>query len=148
MTSTASIAPLLITLVRWAANQPHILAVAMVGSYARGKARPDSDIDLIILTSAPEAFREDTQWMQEIGWEHVQAHMTRWRDVEYGQLWSRHIQLSTGLEVEFGFAPPQWAAIDPLDEGTQEVVQDGFWILLDPTGLLNQLLQQMVQLSK
>jgi hypothetical protein len=50
--------------------------------------------------------------------------------------------------VEFGFVPPQWAAIDPLDEGTQEVVQDGCWILLDPTGLLNQLLQQMVQLSK
>jgi len=82
LTSTASITPLLITLVRWTANQPHILAVALVGSYARGKARPDSDVDLVILTSVPEAFREDTQWMQEIGWEHVQAHMTRWRDVE------------------------------------------------------------------
>jgi hypothetical protein len=86
--------------------------------------------------------------MQDIGWVQVQAHITRWRDVEYGLLWSRHIQLSTGLEVEFGFAPPQWAAIDPLDEGTQKVVQDGCWILLDPTGLLNKLLQQMVQLSK
>jgi len=50
--------------------------------------------------------------------------------------------------VEFGFALPQWAAIDPLDEGTREVVLDGCWILLDPTGLLNQLLQQIVEQSK
>src|SRR5882762_6260799 len=100
MTSTASITSLLTILVRWAANESRILAIALVGSYAQGKARPDSDVDLVILTSTPEAFRQETQWMQEIAWEHIQAHITRWRDAEYGPLWSRHVQLSTGLEVE------------------------------------------------
>ena len=34
---------------RWAAVQPYILAVALVGSYARNDATTDSDVDLIIL---------------------------------------------------------------------------------------------------
>ena len=33
--------------VDWARTQPTIQAVAMVGSYARGQARPDSDLDLV-----------------------------------------------------------------------------------------------------
>jgi UTP:GlnB (protein PII) uridylyltransferase len=35
---------------QWARAQKNILAVALVGSYARKTARPASDIDLVMLT--------------------------------------------------------------------------------------------------
>jgi predicted nucleotidyltransferase len=143
MTSPASLSALLTIIVRWAANSPHILAVALVGSYARGAARADSDIDLMLITSTPETFRQETQWLQQIDWEHIQAHITTWKDADYGLVWSRHTQLSNGTEIELSFGPPQWAATNPIDTSTYKIVSAGCWILLDPTGLLNHLLQQV-----
>src|SRR6266566_4304403 len=141
MRPNALITSLLTIIVQWAVNSSHVLAVALVGSYARGTARLDSDIDIIVITSNPELFRQGTQWIYEIGWDRVGLCIADWKDAEYGLVWSRHTLLSNGLEVELGFGPPQWAAIDPIDTGTKRVVLDGCWILLDPTGLLNQLLQ-------
>jgi predicted nucleotidyltransferase len=40
----------------WAKAQPTIYAVALVGSHARGTARADSDIDLIVLTTDRSTF--------------------------------------------------------------------------------------------
>jgi uncharacterized protein len=37
------------------------------GSYARGTARADSDLDLVVLTNAPEFFRADASWLDAIG---------------------------------------------------------------------------------
>ena len=45
---------------QWARAQKNILAVALVGSYARKTARPESDIDLVMLTDEPTYFRTDT----------------------------------------------------------------------------------------
>ena len=47
-------------IVDWAKAQPAIEAVAVVGSYARGTARADSDIELVLLTTRPREFRTDT----------------------------------------------------------------------------------------
>jgi predicted nucleotidyltransferase len=52
--------------VEWAKAQPTICAVALVGSHARGTARADSDIDLIVLTTDPQYFRADTAWLSAI----------------------------------------------------------------------------------
>ena len=145
MISPTSLSSLLTIIVRWAANSSQILAVALVGSYARGEARSDSDVDLMIIVRTPEMFRQETQWLQQIEWEHIQAHVIRWKDVEYGRVWSRHTQLSNGTEVELSFGSPDWAAVDPIDSGTRRVVSDGCRILFDPTGLLNQLVQQVLR---
>jgi len=99
----------------------------------------------MVITSNPELFRQETQWIHEIDWDQLELSVANWKDAEYGLVWSRHVLLSNGLEVELGFGSPQWAAVDPIDTGTKQVVLDGCWILLDPTGLLNQLLQRATQ---
>jgi hypothetical protein len=43
-----------------------------------------------------------------------------------------------GLEVEFGFTTPDWAAA-PLDEGTRRVVRDGLRVLFDRADALTAL---------
>lgn len=40
--------------------------LALVGSYARGQARPDSDIDLVLLTDDPDVFRVDAASWQRL----------------------------------------------------------------------------------
>lgn len=45
----------------WAFTQPDILAVALVGSYAREAAKEDSDIDLVVLANGPTRYVEDTE---------------------------------------------------------------------------------------
>ncbi len=138
MIPTSSIVPLLTLFVRWAAGDERIAAVALVGSYVRGEARPDSDVDLVVITTHPEAFREES-WVARLPLEKLDVRVTGWEDRRYGILWSRHLQLDSGLVVEVGFAPPEWAAINPCDEGTRRVIGDGCWILFDPSGLLNRL---------
>ena len=77
-----------------------------------GTARPDSDIDLVLLTTDPHAFRADTAWLDAIDWTTVGARPAKWQDEDYGLLWSRRLWLDqSGGEVEFGFAPPSWADV-------------------------------------
>jgi uncharacterized protein len=145
MAPTESIIALLTQFIRWASQEDTIQAVALVGSYARNEARGDSDVDLVVLTTNPAGFRQQMDWMEVIPWHHLQVQVSRWADEDYGILWSRRLFLNTGLEIEVGFAPPVWAAIDPIDKGTQQVIQEGCWILLDPTGLLNHLVKALDQ---
>jgi Nucleotidyltransferase domain len=51
----------------WAAHQPTIAGVALVGSYARGEARPDSDIDVVLLCEEPHAFLAHAPWIHHLG---------------------------------------------------------------------------------
>ncbi len=123
---------LLKAILAWAGAHDRIRAVALVGSRARGAARPDSDIDLVLLVVDPEEFRADAFWLDAIDWKAAGLSRTAWRDAQYGDLWSRHVGLDDGLEVEFGFAPLSWASCDPLNPGTKRVITDGCRVLYDP----------------
>ena len=122
----------------WARARPDILALALLGSWARGTPTRDSDVDLLFIVSEPQAFRYDELWLAEISWRG--AYVTGWRDADYGVAWSRHVQLAPSREVEFTFCPPWWAATDPLDPSTASIVANGCRILLDKTRLLETLL--------
>jgi predicted nucleotidyltransferase len=119
----------------WAAASDAIRAVALVGSRARGAARPDSDIDLVLLVVDPEAFRADDSWLDAIDWKSTGVRPTTRRDARYGALWSRHVRVDDGLEVEFGFAPLSWANRDPPDPGTRRVICEGCRVLYDPDAI-------------
>lgn len=106
-----------------------------MGSHARGAARQDSDVDLMLVTRTPGLYVEDTAWVESFG-------TVRTTGVEdWGAVTSVRAHYAEGREVEFGVTSPSWAATDPVDPGTAAVVRHGFRVLVDPTGLLQALLE-------
>lgn len=116
----------------WASTQPEIRAIALVGSYARKTARPESDIDLVLLASDRSPYLSDTSWLAELG------SASRTSLEQYGRVTSVRAFFDCGLDVEFAFATPDWAGF-PIDPGTRSVVENGFQILFDPDGILEKL---------
>src|SRR6266542_5736970 len=96
-----TLARLLQAVTAWASARNDIIGLALVGSYARGTANAESDIDLVLLTPAPNAFRESLNWLTEIDWSSLGVSVNSTRDAQYGAVWSRHAQLSNGVRVEF-----------------------------------------------
>lgn len=127
-------------LAAWFAARPDVQAIAVVGSVARGTARPDSDIDLVLLVDDPEHYRADSTWVAAIPWHTLGVSVSATRDEDFGALWSRFVALTGGPPIEFGFSSPQWASTEPIDAGTLHVVRNGCRILYDPHGSLARLL--------
>lgn len=125
---------------QWASSRADIAAVALVGSWARGTARIDSDIDLMILTDSLRLFRQDEKWVNEIRWADMNAEIADWKDEDYGVVWSRHVCLNDKTEIEFSFGSLSWASVEPVDAGTFRVISDGCRILYDPEGLFRELI--------
>ena len=114
----------------WAAAQPGITAVALVGSWANGTARPDSDVDLVVVAADPTPLLADDTWLHRFG-----ALRSVGRE-DWGLVQSRRVLYDDGLEVEFGVTAAAWLATDPLDPGTARVIRDGARVLLDERGSL------------
>lgn len=106
---------------------PPVEAILVVGSHARGTARPDSDVDLVILTADPAGWLRDTAWAARLG------PVDRTQAEDWGAVQSLRVWYAGGLEVEFGFASPSWLDV-PLDPGARAVLEDGYHLLHDSTG--------------
>ena len=122
----------------WVLGRPDVLALALAGSWARGDARADSDVDLLVLTADPDAYLGGA-WLASAVDPAADIRTRRW-----GPLLERRFRLPSGLEVELGFAPVGWAAV-PADPGTARVVSDGFVVLHDPSGLLERLVRAVAR---
>ena len=122
----------------WAKSEEGVLGVALVGSHARGEARLDSDIDLVIISSDPYRYIDDSSWICSFG------EIKNCKTEDWGILTSIRVFFCVGLEVEFGFSSLEWVAIPP-DSGTAEVVADGMKILLDPKSLLARLQEEVAR---
>lgn len=121
---------------------PHVFALGLCGSRARGTARPNSDIDLSILVQDKQIFRE-TDWLEQLKFEKINDKISRFEDKTYGKVWSRHVFLESQAEIEFSFADKSWAATDPLNEGTHKVISDGYKIIYDPHLILEKLVEKV-----
>jgi uncharacterized protein len=108
---------------RWAADRDDVLGLLLVGSYARDAARPDSDLDLVLLTA--DGLRADELNLGEL------VIVRSW-----GPLTERRFRTGTGLEIELNVGPVAWAHVTPVDPGTHRVMTDGARILHDPEGVL------------
>jgi predicted nucleotidyltransferase len=122
---------------KWAARDPRVRAVILVGSQARGAAGPDSDVDLVIVTESPAQLVADRRWVDSFGPVERRAE-EHWGLVHSLRLWYRD-----GPEVEFGIAAPEWLA-EPLDPGTRDVLRAGYRILFDRVGDLEASLPALI----
>ena len=112
--------------VSWASKQDSILGVSLVGSYARGTARLDSDVDLVILSDKPDELLRDNRWLLKFG------EIVSNKHGDYGSVQSNHVLYQDGLKVEYGITTLEWTKTNPIDCETYKVVTDGMRILYDP----------------
>jgi predicted nucleotidyltransferase len=118
----------------WSQNRPGVCALGIVGSYARGTAKADSDLDVVVVCEEPASLLDEQSWLREFG---------RCESIEvetYGIVTSIFAYYDWGLEIEFGIAPRGWTDI-PVDSGTARVIRDGMIICYDPEDLLARVVQ-------
>ena len=83
----------------WAAARTDIRALGLVGSHARGTARQESDVDLLLLTTTPEKYTANADWARRFG--RIASHeVERWGRVSSVRVW-----YESGLEVEIPRLP-------------------------------------------
>lgn len=80
MKSVEQIRDFLNAFVNWASIEEDVQAIGLVGSYAMGAARDDSDIDLVLLTEKMERYLENVKWIERFG--AVEKHQVE----DYGKL--------------------------------------------------------------
>jgi predicted nucleotidyltransferase len=81
-----------------------VRALIVVGSVARGEARPDSDVDVVLLTTDPARYLENVDWVTEFGAaERVELE-------KYGKVTSVRATYRDSLEVEFAVSAVDWAS--------------------------------------
>ena len=101
----------------------------------------DSDIDLVLLTDAVDAYTATESWVRELGGEHVIRTLPR------GRVTERRFALPSGLEVDVGVGTTAWASVAPMDSGTRRVVGEGMRILHDPENILDSLARAVARLN-
>jgi predicted nucleotidyltransferase len=110
----------------WVSLRADVSALLLVGSHARGEARPDSDVDFVVLSTAPLVLASDHAWVSAFG-------IVRQVSVEdWGKLTAVGVWYEDGPEVEFGIAGLDW----PTADGTAAVLAGGFRVLLGRDGLM------------
>jgi predicted nucleotidyltransferase len=139
--SAVKVQPLLNKFTAWILEERDIKAAALIGSYARGDANQESDVDLLLLTKQISKYIEPAgdlrwRWVEQFG------EVSRCRVEDWGAVRSLRVFYKDDLEVEFGVALPEWAGI-PVDPGTHRVVSNGMKILFDPRGILAKLQQEV-----
>lgn len=108
----------------YAESTSHIESVLIVGSYARGTNKENSDLDIVIITSNKSDMIIKHDFTQEFG--EVYKQQTEY----YGACTSVRAWYSDGKEVEFGIVERSWITT-PLDIGTSQVLSGGYKIILD-----------------
>lgn len=108
----------------YAENTSYIESILIVGSYARGTNKENSDLDIVIITSNKSGMIANQDFTQEFG--EVYKQQTEY----YGACTSIRVWYRDGKEVEFGIVEPSWISM-PLDTGTYRVLSDGYRLIVD-----------------
>ena len=113
----------------WAELRADIRGLVLVGSHARGAARADSDIDLVLVCIDPLPYLKNSDWLSTFG------EVVRFSLEDWGKVQSMRVFYRNGPEVEFGITSLDWIAV-PIDDGTAGVLRSGHSVLLDRDGLV------------
>lgn len=123
----------------WAEMRPDVVAVALVGSWARNAARPDSGVDLLLLVRDVAGYLAFPAWLDAFG---KPTGTTR---VDRGALPALRVWFADGPEVEVRLTTPDWGASDPVAPGTAEIVRGGLVAVYDPDEVLARLVAAVGQ---
>lgn len=115
---------LLVDFKEWSEQESHIKGVAVVGSFARGDFHSNSDVDLTIISTNKDLTLEVIK--NDFNFGDIESFTLE----EWGILTSLRIFYDNGLEVEYGVVTDQWVN-EPLDEGTKNVVKNGFKVITE-----------------
>ena len=122
----------------WAVTDEQVHAVAVVGSYACGRPRMSSDLDLVIVASAPKRLLPDIDCVSAA----VGVHAAPVRERDWGRLRERRFRTPTGLDIDLGIVALSWLGT-PVDPGTARVLRDGCQIVFDPEGVTAETLHSL-----
>ena len=123
----------------WAIDRNDIRAMAMLGSWVRGNPRPDSDLDLLLLSDLAADCQRSETWLTAINFQNAGFRLQSNESAFYGVVWSQHLRLLPAADVELTLARCSWASTDPIDIGTRVIVKDAFQIIFDRDGILAKL---------
>jgi hypothetical protein len=101
----------------WSRMQNHILGLALVGSYATGLERPDSDVDFVIISDDANGLLQNDHWIQLFG------RVSKTQLEDYGLVQSLRVFYEDGVEAEFGLTSREWLRTDPIDADTRPSTQ-------------------------
>ncbi|MGA2537629.1 MAG: nucleotidyltransferase domain-containing protein, partial [Terracidiphilus sp.] len=118
-----------------------ILGIAIVGSHARGTAKPGSDVDVVMIVDDQVHYLETSEWPERFGC------TCSIRHEDWGLLQLKRVYYAAGREVEFGITAPAWARTGPIDPGTRQVVLDGIRVVYDRAGLFRSLVNSVTASS-
>lgn len=120
-------AKFLIVLLKWAWYLYEVRALILVGSFARGEARPDSDIDIRLIVSDPDTYTHDFLWLRSLG------SVTEVAVRRYGRVTSLEVVFVDLPRIEFGISDTGWA-LAPNDSGAIRSAREGMLVLMDRDG--------------
>ncbi|UCC80368.1 MAG: aminoglycoside 6-adenylyltransferase [Candidatus Zixiibacteriota bacterium] len=114
---------------RWAEKQDDIRGAYILGSRARKETPADewSDLDLPIITSDPDKYISDTEWLDDLG----KYHLTFLEKTGIGDEIERRVLFEGGLDVDFPVIPYDLLKNHTLSPVDIIMLNKGYRILVD-----------------
>ncbi len=116
-----------------------VLAVLLVGSYARNKQHEKSDIDIMIITTDDMKYFSDYKWINEIA-EVSAVEKENWGIINTLRFFSGK------TEIELNICSTEWITL-PLDPETERVLRDGYIIIFERNDSLLKIKKTIPELS-
>ncbi len=104
------------TVKNWLKKHDDIDLALLIGSYARGEEREDSDVDLIFVVEDPEHWITETNWVKHFG-----PVMSITSEV-FEEIQALRVYYKDDVEMEFGFTTKEWLS-KPYKEATAQALE-------------------------
>ena len=109
---------------KWINKEEDIKGALLIGSYARGEERSDSDIDFIFVVEDVDKWTGHINWVKNFG------RLLSVSVEEFEEVKALRVYYQDSNELEFGFVTQEWLN-KPYVSTTQEVFDGGVKVLLD-----------------
>ena len=116
---------------KWLEKEGDIKAALLIGSYARGEERIDSDVDFIFVVDDIEHWTKNTSWVKKFG------KVLSVSSEQFEEVSALRVYYQDTNELEFGFVNEEWLQ-KPYVKATQEALDSGMKVLLDSNKYFNE----------